>query len=86
MSTIFQNWPEGKSIMSKHWFGTKFDTLEQTAAEILVILYEHPLISLRFYLSFLKFLLIFMNMDIRLFAHLATKLNCYVQGLVWYHV
>ena len=35
------------------------------AAEILLILYVHPLIFLRFYLSFLKFSLIFMNMDIR---------------------
>ena len=41
-----------------------FDTLGCIAAEILVILYIHPLIFLRFYLSFLKFSLIFMNMDI----------------------
>ena len=51
--------------MSKHCFGTKFDTLERIAAEILVILYVHPLFFLRFYLSFLKFSLIFMNMGIR---------------------
>ena len=30
--------------MSKHGFGTKFDTLGCIAAEILVILYVHPLI------------------------------------------
>ena len=53
---------------------------------ILVILYVHPLIFLRFYLSFLNFSLIFMNMDIRLFVYLTTKLNYYVQELVWYHV
>ena len=68
--------------MSKHWLGTKFDTLERIAAEILVILYIHPLIFLRFYLSFLKFSLIFMNIGIRSFAYLTTKLNSYVQGLV----
>ena len=41
--------------MSMHLFGTKFDTLGRIATEILVILYVHPLIFLRFYLSFLKF-------------------------------
>ena len=51
--------------MSKLVFGTKFDTLGPIAAEILVILYIRPLIFLRFYLSFLKFSLIFLNMDIR---------------------
>ena len=51
--------------MSKHWFGAKFDKLGRKAAELLVILYVHPLIFLRFYLSFLKFSLIFMNMDNR---------------------
>ena len=51
--------------MSKLWFGTKFDTLGRIAAEILVILYVHPLIFLRFYPSFLNFSLIFMNIDIR---------------------
>ena len=30
--------------MFKHKFGTKFDTLGRIAAEILVILYVHPLI------------------------------------------
>ena len=51
--------------MSKHLLGTKFDTLGRIAAEILVILYIHPLIFPRYNLSFLKFLFIFMNMDIR---------------------
>ena len=51
--------------MSKHSFGSKFETLGRIAAVILVILYIHPLFFLRFYLSFLKFSLIFMNMDIR---------------------
>ena len=51
--------------MSKQCFGTKFDTLERIAAEIFVILYIHPLIFLRFYLSYLRFSIIFMNMDIR---------------------
>ena len=51
--------------MFKLSFGTKFDTLGRIAAEILIILYIHPLIFLRFYLSFLKFSLIFMNMDFR---------------------
>ena len=51
--------------MPKHWLGSKFDTLGRIAAEILVILYVHPLIFLRFYLSFLNFSLVFMNMDIR---------------------
>ena len=51
--------------MFKHWLGTKFDTLGRITAEILVILYIRPLIFLRFYLSILKFSLIFMNMDIR---------------------
>ena len=41
------------------------DTLGRIAAEILVILCTHPLIYLRFYLSFLNFSFIFMNMDIR---------------------
>ena len=65
MLTIFQSWTYGKSIMSKHWLGIKFDALRCIAAEILVILYIHPLIFLIFYLSFLKLSLIFMNMDIR---------------------
>ena len=86
MLTIFPSWTKGKSIMSKHWFGTKFNTLGGIAAEILVILYIHPLIILRFYLSFLKFSLIFMNMIIRSFAYLTTKLICYVQRLVLYRV
>ena len=51
--------------MSKHRFGTKFDTLGRIATEILVILYVHPLIFLRFYLLLLKFSLIFINMYIR---------------------
>ena len=51
--------------MFKQCFGTKFDTLGRISAEILVILYIHPLIFLRIYLSYLKFSLIFMNMDIR---------------------
>ena len=51
--------------MSKHCFGTNFNTLGCIAAEILVILYVHPYIVLRFYHSFLKFSLIFMHMDIR---------------------
>ena len=50
--------------MSTHRFGTKFDTLGHIACEILEIIYVHPLFFLRFYLSFLKFSLIFMNMDI----------------------
>ena len=41
--------------MSKHSFGTKFDTLGRIAAEILVILNVHLLMFLRFYLSFLIF-------------------------------
>ena len=34
--------------MSEHLFGTKFDTLGHIADEILVILYVHPFIFLRF--------------------------------------
>ena len=43
MLIIFHSWPKGKSIMSKYWFGTKFDTLGRIAAEILKILYVHRL-------------------------------------------
>ena len=50
--------------MSKHRFGIIFDTLERIAGWSLLILYVHPLIFLRFFLSFLKFSLIFMKMDI----------------------
>ena len=50
--------------MSKHWVGTKIDTVGHIAGEILVILYVHPLTFLRFVLSFLKFSSIFINMDI----------------------
>ena len=28
MLIIFPSWPYSKSIMSKHWFGTKFETLD----------------------------------------------------------
>ena len=41
--------------MSKHSLGTMFDKLGHIAGDILVILYEYPLIFLRFFLSFLKF-------------------------------
>ena len=43
MLDIFHSWPSGRSMMSLQWFGTKFDTLGRIAAEILVILYVHPL-------------------------------------------
>ena len=36
-------------------FGTRFDTLERMVGETFVILYVHPLIFLRFFLSFQKF-------------------------------
>ena len=44
---------------------SNFDTLELMVGETLVTLYVQPLFFLRFVLSFLKFSLIFMNMDIR---------------------
>ena len=48
--------------MSKKRFCIKFDTLEQTAGEILI---GTPLNFSTIFLSFLKFSLIVMNMDIR---------------------
>ena len=51
--------------MSKHLIGTRFDTLKHMVGETLVILYVHPFIFLRFFLLFLKFSLIFMNMQMR---------------------
>ena len=50
MINIFHIKPYGKSTMSKHSIGTRFDTLEHMVGEIFVILYEHPLIFLRFFL------------------------------------
>ena len=38
--------------------GTRFDTLEHMVGETLEILYVHPLIFLRFFLSLLKFSLL----------------------------
>ena len=40
---------------------------------VLVTLYVHPLFFLRFYLSFLKFSWVYMNMDNIQFAYLTTK-------------
>ena len=42
----------------------RFNTLEHMVGETFVILYVHPLIFLRFFLSIKKFSLIFMNMQI----------------------
>ena len=50
MINIFHIIPYGKSTMSKHKIGTRFDTLEHMVGEIFVILYVHPLIFLRFFL------------------------------------
>ena len=49
MMNIFHNIPYGKSTMSKHWIGTRFDTLEHMVGETFVILNVHPLIFLRFF-------------------------------------
>ena len=49
MINIFHIIPYGKSTMSKHLIGTRFDTLEHMVGEIFVILYVHPLIFLRFF-------------------------------------
>ena len=57
--------PYGKSTMSKHSIGTRFDTLEHMVGETFVILYVHPLIFLRFFPSLQKFSLIFINMQMR---------------------
>ena len=46
MINIFHIIPYGKSTMSKHLIGTRFDTLEHIAGETLVILYVHPLIEI----------------------------------------
>ena len=61
MINIFHIIPYGKSTMFKHYIGTRFDTLEHKVGETLVTIYVHPLIILRFFLSLLKFSLIFMN-------------------------
>ena len=50
MINIFYIIPYGKSTMSKHLIGTRFDTLEHMVGETLVILYVHPFIFLRFFL------------------------------------
>ena len=49
MINIFHILPYGKSTMSKHLIGTRFDTLEHMVGEIFVI-FVHPLIFLRFFL------------------------------------
>ena len=55
----------GKSTMSKHWIGTKFDTLEHMVGKTSVISYVHPLIFLGYFLSLLKFSLLFMNLQMK---------------------
>ena len=65
MINIFHIIPYGKSTMSKHYIGTKFDTLEHMVGDIFFILYVHPLIFLRFFLKLQNFSLIFMNMQMR---------------------
>ena len=55
MINIFHIIPYGKSTMSKHCFGTRFDTLEHMVVETFVILYVHPLSFLRFFLSLQTF-------------------------------
>ena len=72
MINIFHIISNGKSTMSKHWIGTRFDTLEHMVGETLVILYVHPLIFLRIYLSFLKFSFLFMNMQMKYFSYNTT--------------
>ena len=49
MINIFHIIPYGKSTMSKHWIGTRFDTLEHMIGETVAILYVHPLIFIRFF-------------------------------------
>ena len=56
MINIFHIIPYGKSTMSKHWIGTRFDTLEHMVGETYFILYVHPLIFLRFFLSLQVFI------------------------------
>ena len=51
--------------MSKHLFGTKFDTLGRIAAEILVIFFNTPLNFSEILSLISKFSFILMNMDIR---------------------
>ena len=63
MINIFHIIPYGKGTMSKHWIGTRFDTLEHMVGQAKVILYVHALIFLSYFLSLLKFSLIFMNMQ-----------------------
>ena len=65
MINIFHIIRYGKSTMSTHYIGTRFDTLEHMVGEIFVILYVHPIIFLRVFLSLQKFSLIFMNMQMR---------------------
>ena len=65
MINIFLIIPYGKSTISKHSIGTRFDILEYMVGETFVILYVHPLIFLRFFLSLQKFSLIFINMQMR---------------------
>ena len=74
MINIFHIIPYGKSTMSKHRIGTRFDTLEHMVGETFVILrvYVHPLIFLRFFLSIQKFSLILMNMQMRSFSYRTT--------------
>ena len=55
MIHIFHIIPYGKSTMSKHYIGTRFDTLEHMVGEIFVILYVHPLIFLRFFFNYKTF-------------------------------
>ena len=52
MIFFFHIIPYGKSTMSKHWIGTRIDTLEHMVGETFVILYVNPFIFL-FFFSFI---------------------------------
>ena len=59
------------------FFGTIFGSLEQLAADILVMLFVSPFKFSTIFFLYLMFSLIFMNMPIRLFVyHAIRKVLC----------
>ena len=64
-------------------FGTNFESLQQLAADIWVMLYVNPFKVSNNFLLFLMFSLIFMNMQIRYFLYHTTGLTCNVSTSIW---
>ena len=81
---ILENGEVGLQIQSILGFYLSYSTNIGVKLKLLVILYVNSLNFLWFFLSFLKFSLIFINMQIRWFTYLTTGKKTCVKALIWH--